>query len=93
MPYKNISELPDNVKNSLPKHAQEIYCAAFNSAWDEYAEPGKRMGDESHEEAAHKIAWAAVESEYSKDSKTGKWRKSPVSHTDVVQKEPFAKKR
>ena len=31
MPYKQITQLPDNVKNNLPKHAQEIYKEAFNS--------------------------------------------------------------
>jgi cation transport regulator ChaB len=25
MPYGKVSELPDSVKNNLPKHAQEIY--------------------------------------------------------------------
>ena len=34
MPYKTISDLPENVKNVLPKHAQEIYHQAFNSAWE-----------------------------------------------------------
>jgi cation transport regulator len=93
MPYKDITQLPDNIKNSLPKHAKEIYCAAFNSAWDEYADPGNRLGDESREEAAHKVAWAAVETEYIKDTKTGKWRKSPGSQTDIINKEPYSKKR
>ena len=32
MPYKDRSSLPDNVKNVLPAHAQDIYMAAFNSA-------------------------------------------------------------
>ena len=36
MPYKTVDDLPDNVTNVLPKHAQEIYRAAFNNAWDEY---------------------------------------------------------
>lgn len=36
MPYDRITELPDSVKDSVPKHAQEIYKEAFNSAWDEY---------------------------------------------------------
>jgi cation transport regulator ChaB len=31
MPYKQITQLPDNVTNNLPKHAQEIYKEAFNS--------------------------------------------------------------
>jgi cation transport regulator len=30
MPYKQITQLPDNVTNNLPKHAQEIYKEAFN---------------------------------------------------------------
>lgn len=25
MPYENLTELPDSVRNNLPKHAQEIY--------------------------------------------------------------------
>ena len=32
MPYKTKRELPDNVKNVLPEHAQDIYKEAFNSA-------------------------------------------------------------
>ena len=39
MPYNSISELPDSVRDNLPKHAQEIYKEAFNSAWDHYADP------------------------------------------------------
>ncbi len=29
MPYDNLSDLPDSVRNNLPEHAQEIYRAAF----------------------------------------------------------------
>ncbi|HCF27032.1 MAG TPA: hypothetical protein DEV81_07450 [Cyanobacteria bacterium UBA11049] len=32
MPYQSIEELPDSVKNYLPKHAQEIFLAAFSHA-------------------------------------------------------------
>ena len=38
MPYKAISDLPDNVRDHVPKHAQEIYKKAFNNAWDEYGD-------------------------------------------------------
>ena len=44
MPYKTISSLPDSVKNHLPKHAQEIYLAAFNNAWEQYRDPEGRRG-------------------------------------------------
>ena len=45
MPYDRITELPDSVKDNVPKHAQEIYKEAFNSAWDEYKDSDERRGD------------------------------------------------
>ncbi|MBV2130932.1 ChaB family protein [Arsukibacterium indicum] len=72
MPYDKRRELPDSVRDNLPKHAQEIYQAAFNSAWDEYKDPDDRQGDDSREEVAHKIAWAAVKQQYYKND-AGKW--------------------
>ena len=64
MPYQNVSDLPPSVRDHLPKHAQEIYRAAFNSAWDEY---------KHDEERAHRVAWAAVKEKYEKDEKSGDW--------------------
>ncbi len=75
MPYKSISQLPESVKNVLPKHAQDIYKEAFNSAWDQYDEPEERRGDASHEETAHRVAWGAVKQSYQKNDSTGKWEK------------------
>ena len=65
MPYREISDLPDSVKNHLPHHAQEIYLAAFNNAWEEYAARADR------EIVAHKVAWAAVKRQYIKAG--GQW--------------------
>jgi cation transport regulator len=73
MPYDTLEDLPENVTNVLPKHAQEIYRAAFNSAWDEYKDPDDRRSDASREETAHKVAWAAVKKEYEKEG--DKWRR------------------
>ena len=68
MPYDTLDELPDSVKNNLPKHAQEIYQAAYNNAWDEYANPDERRDPEdTREETAHKVAWSAVKKQYEKD--------------------------
>ncbi len=36
------SDLPDSVKNVLPAHAQDIFKATFNSAWDEYGHDEQR---------------------------------------------------
>ncbi len=72
MTYHSLAELPDSVKDNLPKHAQEIYKEAYNNAWDQYADPKKRRGDASREEVSHKVAWSAVEQKYEK--KDGRWQ-------------------
>jgi cation transport regulator len=71
MPYKTEADLPESVKGVLPKHAQEIYREAFNSAWEQYKEAEKRRTDESREETAHKVAWGAVKKKYVKEE--DKW--------------------
>lgn len=72
MPYKNLAELPESVRDNLPHHAQEIYKEAYNSAWEEYANPSSRRDDASREEVAHRVAWAAVKKTYAKDAQ-GNW--------------------
>ena len=62
MSYKEFTDLPESVREHLPKHAQEVYKSAFNSAEKQY-------GDES---TAHKVAWSAVENKYEKNDK-GNW--------------------
>lgn len=74
MPYERNADLPDNVRSVLPKHAQDIYRKAFDSAWDEYRDPDDRRGDASREETAHRVAWAAVKKTYEK-ADDGTWRK------------------
>ncbi|HLD16774.1 MAG TPA: ChaB family protein [Coxiellaceae bacterium] len=65
MPYTRLEDLPDSVKQVLPKHAQEIYKGAFKGGYKEY----------SNEQSAHRVAWAAVKKEYKKDESSGKWKK------------------
>jgi cation transport regulator len=66
MPYQKIEDLPESVKEHLPKHAQEIFRAAFNSATQEYGE----------EETAFKVAWSAVKHKYEKGD-DGNWHETP----------------
>jgi len=66
MSYASLGDLPDSVRDNVPKHAQEIYKEAFNSAWDQYKDPDDRRGDASREETAHRVAWAAVKEKYEK---------------------------
>ena len=63
MPYADTSDLPASVRSHLPAHAQEIYLAAFNNAWEEYASRADR------EAVAHRVAWAAVKKQYVKAGK------------------------
>ncbi len=72
MPYKQISELPENVTNVLPKHAQEIFKEAFNSAWEQYKDPDERRDDSSREDVARRVAWSAVKKTYEKGT-DDKW--------------------
>lgn len=72
MPYRSCEELPAPVRDHLPRHAQEIYRQAFNSAWEQYRDVGHRRGEDSREVVAHKVAWAAVKRAYVKNA-AGDW--------------------
>lgn len=70
MPYDTRSELPDPVKENLPKHAQDIYKGGLQRRYERYADPKECRGDASREEVAHKVAWAAVKQQYEKEGDT-----------------------
>jgi cation transport regulator len=60
VPYQTNDDLPVSVQGHLPRHAQDIFREAFNHAFAAHA------GDPRQEEAAHRIAWAAVKRSYVK---------------------------
>jgi cation transport regulator len=66
MPYPQLQDLPDAVKQHLPEHAQEIFRAAFNHAEQEYHD----------EERAFRVAWSAVKHKYQK-AEDGSWQPKP----------------
>jgi cation transport regulator len=72
---EELSEITEKRIDQLPEHAQHIFKKAHASAIKEYQNPDKRRGGkkESAEEVAHKIAWAAVKKEYTKED--DKWVK------------------
>jgi cation transport regulator len=63
MPYEKLTDLPDSVRDNLPKHAQEIYQEAYNSAEEQYDEEDRR----------HRVAWTVVKEKYEKDEDSGEW--------------------
>jgi len=78
MPYSSIEDLPDQVKNVLPKGAQDIYFSAFNSA---YAGTCKDRDD--RDTCAAKIAWSAVSRNYV--NKDGHWEKEESKRDTMTE--------
>ncbi len=71
MPYPTLDSLPDWVKE-MPKHAQEIYQAAWNSAFEQYKDEGK----------AAATAITAVKTKYEK--KEDKWVAKEAVNMSVI---------
>jgi cation transport regulator len=72
MPYPSNAALPPPIQQHLPPHAQDIYREAFNHAFAAHA------GDPQQEEAARRIAWAAVKRSYVKAR--DRWVKRETRH-------------
>jgi cation transport regulator len=60
MPYEVNADLSPSVRSHLPDPAQSIFREAFNHAYAAHAR------DPRQEEAAFRIAWAAVKRVYEK---------------------------
>lgn len=69
MPYSTNAQLPDRIRKYLPHHAQDIFRAAFNAAYERY-------GPEN-EERAFRIAWSAVKRSYVQRG-AGIWIRRPA---------------
>ena len=66
MADQTINELPVEIREQLPEHAQQIFVAALNAA----------QSNGSNEEGAREIAWNSVKNEYEPGS-DGKWQRKP----------------
>ena len=62
MPYYSNEDLPKEISDVLPEHAQDIFRTAFNNAHEEHG----------NEEQAFKIAWLTVSKKYKKNQ-DGEW--------------------
>jgi cation transport regulator len=77
---KSTDDIPSNLKEILPTHAQHIYMKAHNRGLRQYAEEEKRRYGGTQDEAAHRVAWAAVRTKYEKNEYTGKWQLKEGMH-------------
>jgi len=73
MPYKTNADIPSSVASALPASAQTIWRGAFNGF--------SKSNPKAKEEAAFKVAWAAVKEKYRKVRNT--W----VRMEDAMQKQ------
>ncbi|MBD2388173.1 ChaB family protein [Cylindrospermum sp. FACHB-282] len=76
MSYNSIEELPQQIKEELPVHAQQIFVAGFNAA----------QRDGMTEDGAREVAWNSVKNEYElgKDSKWQRKPEDPAIHHKAV---------
>ncbi|MBD2664631.1 ChaB family protein [Richelia sinica FACHB-800] len=77
MSYTRISDLPEDIQERLPEHAQQMFVAAFNAA----------QRDGMDEDSAVEVAWSSVRNEYESNSE-GRWQRKPedpaIHHKAVV---------
>jgi cation transport regulator len=66
MTYEKRDELPEEIREQLPEHAQQIFMAAFNAA----------QTDGMSEEGASNVAWNSVRNEYEQGSDR-QWHRKP----------------
>lgn len=62
MTFQQLEDLPSEVSDKLPKHAQQLFMAAYNAASD----------NGMSEENATKVAWSSVKNSYTEDQ-AGNW--------------------
>jgi len=67
-PYKDIQELPPNIKKSCSVEVQRVWMTVFNRAYDFY----KNYDDELRDTISRKTAWKKVKKVAQKDKK-GNW--------------------
>jgi cation transport regulator len=85
--YKSTDDLPANLRQILPPHAQHIYMKTHNRAIEEYENPKSRKYGGSLEEVAHRVAWNAVKTKYYKNKNTGYWEPYEGVNNDQYEEE------
>jgi len=84
MPYEKNEDLPEAVREKYTDHEQDIFRAAFNSAWS-----GTCEGKEDKEECAFKIAHSAVENAQKDERKEQtklEWEKPRYFNLDLCNR-------
>lgn len=75
MPYGDISELPIQIRSTLPEEAQEIYREAYNYAYDTTCNGTDSCSDI--------VAWSQVRRFFMRDD-DGWHKRSPISSEEIL---------
>jgi len=80
--YKSIDDLPQHLKDELPREARELYRAAYNRILEKESTPGEAEPPDRAHRLAHEGGMLAVMGEFQQDE-SGRWHRDPVGeHTD-----------
>ena len=74
MPYPTLASLPDAVRK-LPRHGQEIFQSAYNSAFKQYGDEGRSAA----------TAWAQVKKSYRQVGDQWVAREATMANKDLLQ--------
>ena len=61
MHYQKVTELPQEMQESLSTTAQQQYLELFNRAWEQYKNDDSLTTDKERKTAAHREAWEVVQ--------------------------------
>ena len=64
MPWKNITDLPPEIRENLPEEAHKLFLGSFNGAYDGTC---KDKGDQ-REACAISIAWGTVKKQFKRQN-------------------------
>lgn len=89
MTYKDLTSLPEWLRNEYPRGAQEVYRAAYNLVYERCMASELYHDAKAIAETAHGAALLAVEMEYAKDPQ-GRWQRAPLTNDLDKRKLPQA---
>jgi cation transport regulator len=69
--YESIEDIPDSLRSTLPREAQEVYLRAYQESWDTYEE--HQGGELGRAAVAHRDGWNVMSKQYAKHPSSGKW--------------------
>ena len=76
MPWKNITDLPPEIRKDLPAEAQKLFLGSLNSAYD-----GTCKDRTDREASAIRIAWGTVKKQFKQEN--GKWVRKAGASSDL----------